>query len=195
LKNYGRGNPSYISSTIKEELVEVMADKVRATIVSELKEVKCFSVSVDLTPDLSHVDQLTVIVRYLLSGKSVERFLTFLQIQSHKAENLAADLLMYFVTPTIDFLDCRGQSYDNATKGRYSGIQARLRAMKPLAFYIPCTTHSLNHFGLSAVVCCTDAMSFFIFMRTLYTFLLASIHRWSVLSDCLGPKAYGGIGI
>jgi len=30
-----------------------MADKVRATIVSELNEA-CFSVSVDLTPDLSH---------------------------------------------------------------------------------------------------------------------------------------------
>jgi len=60
--NAGRGKPSYISSTITGELVELMADKVRATIVSELKEAKYFSVSVDSTPDLNHVDQLTVIV-------------------------------------------------------------------------------------------------------------------------------------
>lgn len=32
--NAGRGKPSYISSTIVEELVELMVDKVRATIVS-----------------------------------------------------------------------------------------------------------------------------------------------------------------
>lgn len=188
--NAGRGKPSYISSTIVEELIKLMADKVRGTIVSEIKEAKYFSVSVDSTPDLSHVDQLTVIVRYLLQGKAVERFMTFLQIESHKAESLASNLVTYFETQTIDFMDCRGQSYDNASNmaGRYSGMQARLRAINPLAFYIPCTTHSLNLVGLSAVDCCTDAVSFFGFVQQLYTFFSASTHRWSILSDCLGPK-------
>lgn len=188
--NAGRGNPSYISSTIVEELIELMADQVRTTIVSELKEAKYFSVSVDSTPDLSHVDQLTVIVRYLLHGKAVERFLSFLQLESHTAENLASNLLTYFETQKIDFMDCRGQSYDNASNmsGRYSGMQARLRAINPLAFYVPCTAHSLNLVGLSAVDCCTDAVSFFGFVQALYNFFSASTHRWSILSDCLGPK-------
>jgi len=45
--------------------------------MSELKEAKYFSVSVDSTLDLSHVDRLTVIDPYLLRGKAVERFMTF----------------------------------------------------------------------------------------------------------------------
>ena len=40
--NAGRGIPSYISSTIVDELIQVMANKVRATILSELKEAKHF---------------------------------------------------------------------------------------------------------------------------------------------------------
>lgn len=104
-----------------------MADKVHTAIVAELKIAKYFSVSVDSTPDLTHVDQLTIIVRYLLKGKPVERFMTFLQLVSHKAQALAQDLLDYFEAETIDFHDCRGQFYDNASNmsGRYTGMQAR----------------------------------------------------------------------
>ena len=113
-----------------------MAHNVRAVIVSELKDSQYFSMSVDSTPDLSHVDQLTVIVLYFLHGKAVGRFITFLQIESHTAEKLACNLVKYFETQTIVFMDCRGQSYDNASimAGRYSGMQARLRAINPLTF-------------------------------------------------------------
>ena len=42
--NAGRGVPSYISSTIVEELIHLMADKMHAAIVDELKHAKYFSV-------------------------------------------------------------------------------------------------------------------------------------------------------
>ena len=77
---------------------------------------------------------------------------------------------------------------EHVDKRRYSGMQARLRAINPLPFYIPSTTHSLNLVGLSAVDCCTDAVSLFGFVQELYTFLSVSTQRWSILSDCLGPK-------
>ena len=188
--NAGRGVPSYISSTIVEELIHLMANKVHVAIVDELKHAKYFSVSVDSTPDLTHVDQLTVIVRYLLRGEPVKRFMTFLQLGSHKAEALAQELLDYLKAETIDFSDCRGQSYDNASNmsGKYTGMQARLRDVNPVALYIPCTAHSLNLVGVSAVDCCVSAVSFFGFVQGLYTFFSASTHRWSVLNESLGSK-------
>ena len=67
---------------------------------------------------------------------------------------------------------------------KYGGKQALLRRENPLAFYIPCTAHSLNLVGVSAVDCCIDAVSFFGFVQALYTFFAAT-HRWTVLSDCL----------
>ena len=183
--NAGRGKPSYLSSTIVEEFIEIMAKQVRTTIIEEIQTAKYFSVSVDSTPDLSHTDQLTVIIRYVLGGKSVERFLTFLQIKSHTGEELAKTLLEYLKSEGINFMDCRGQSYDNASNmsGRYSGMQAHLRRINPLAEYIPCVAHSLNLVGCNAVDCCVQAVSFFGFIQMLYNFLSGSTHRWSVLNN------------
>jgi len=35
--------------------------------------------------------------------------------------------------------------------GKYTGMQARLRDVNPVAFYIPCTAHSLNLVVVSAL--------------------------------------------
>ena len=68
-----------------------MGSTVLSVIITELKEAKYFSLSVDSTPDLCHVDQLTVIVRYVnkQSHNIQERFLLVLPIQSHTGEFLA----------------------------------------------------------------------------------------------------------
>ena len=62
--NQGRGRPSCLLSTISEEIIEIMVNQVLAVIVKELQQSKYFSVSIDSTPDISHIDQLTIVVRY-----------------------------------------------------------------------------------------------------------------------------------
>jgi len=64
--NPGSGKQSNLSPTIYEEIVLLMAKYIRKYIVAELKTAKYFSVSIDSTPNLAHVDQLTVIVRNML---------------------------------------------------------------------------------------------------------------------------------
>ena len=76
--NRGRGNPSYLSSTICEEFVLLMAEEVRQVIINEIASAKYYSFSVDSTPDISHTDQLTFTVRYVHdAGIPTERFLKF----------------------------------------------------------------------------------------------------------------------
>ena len=154
--NQGRGRQSYLSSTIYEELILLMKEQVEKFIVSELKSAKYFSISVDSTPDRVHIDQLAVIVRYVIAGNPTERFLTFLQIGSHKAENLVAILLKFLSEAGIDFQNCRGQSYDNASNksGRYLGMQVRLKRINTAAVFIPCAAHLLNLVGRRAASCC-----------------------------------------
>ena len=53
----GRGSVLYLFSTICEEFVELMGQKTKPVIINELHNAKYFSVIVDSTPDLSHVDQ------------------------------------------------------------------------------------------------------------------------------------------
>ena len=59
------GNPSYLSKTICEEMIQLIAKKVRKSIVADVKKAGYFSFSVDSTPDISDIDQLTLIIRYV----------------------------------------------------------------------------------------------------------------------------------
>ena len=132
--NHGRGNPSYLSSTIYEEVIQIMAKKVMEHTVAEVAPLFLCVRGLDSIPH-PRVDQLTTIIRYVVNGKPVERFLTYHQMISHKAEAIATTLLEYLERETIDFQDCRGQSYDNASNmsRKYSGMQARLKEVNPLA--------------------------------------------------------------
>lgn len=91
-----------MSKTIYEELIDEMVKEVRKKIICETKEAWYFSISIDSTPDVAHMDQLTIIVRYVnKDGVAVERFLGFVEVQDHSGEALA-DVLWDFLT--IEFL-------------------------------------------------------------------------------------------
>jgi hypothetical protein len=113
--NKGQGHTSYLSNMVCEEFIYLMAKRVLQNILDELKASKYFSVSVDSTPDISHVDQLTCILRYVLSSGPVERFVAFLDMQGHTGKVLAESLLGFLTRHEVNIADCRGQSYDNAS--------------------------------------------------------------------------------
>uniref|UniRef100_H2ZTL7 DUF4371 domain-containing protein n=1 Tax=Latimeria chalumnae TaxID=7897 RepID=H2ZTL7_LATCH len=165
--NMGRGHALYLSSTISEEFIALLGEKVFEHIVKELKEAKYFSVSVDSTPDISNLDQLTCVVRYVLPNGPVECFRTFLDFETHSGQDIAKSLLQFFEKIGVNIADCRGQSYDNASNfsGKYQGIERSENAV-----YIPCCTHSLNLVGQCAVDCCFTAISFFSFVQKLCFF-------------------------
>lgn len=196
IQNYahkGSGSTSYLSKTVYEEVVLLMAEKVSSVIVDEIKDAIYFSVSVDSTPDVSHVDQLTVIVRYVPSKtyEPVERFLTLLPISGHTGILLANTLLQFLEKKGINIKFCRGQSYDNASNmsGKYEGMQAKIKEVCPQAEYVPCAAHSLNLVGVAAVNCCVKAASFFDFLNNIYTFFAASTARWAFLLSHLDAKS------
>ena len=85
--------------------------------------------SVDTTPDPSHTDQLSVVLRYVVDGESIERSLTFLELQGHSGEGMAKQVLLYLLEVSyLDSLECRGQSSDNAANlsGCHKGMQQKI---------------------------------------------------------------------
>ena len=61
----GSDHTNYLSSTVCEELMKVIGKVILKIMVERIKKSKYYSVSVDSTPDISHVDQLTIVVRYI----------------------------------------------------------------------------------------------------------------------------------
>lgn len=164
--NKGSGHTNYLSSTICEELVSLMAKSVINEIITRLKISKHHSVSVDSTPDEGHIDQLTVIFRYMENLIPVERFLTFLLNSGHMGKAIAETLIHFLKDYEIDIKDCRGQSYDNTANmsGKYNGMQAFIKRVNGYAIFVPCCGHSLNLVGKTAANSCPTAIKFFDFV-------------------------------
>jgi len=140
--NRGSGHTSYLSSTISEEFIELMGKRVLSEIVSRIKESRYYSISLDSTPDEGHIDQLTLVFRYMEKAFPVERFVQFMPNQGHKAQDMSDGLVTFFNEHGIDISNCRGQSFDNAAamSGRYNGLQAKVAEKNNLASWIPCAS-------------------------------------------------------
>lgn len=184
--NSGSGHTSYLSSTICKEFIRLMTGKVTNTIVTEIKLAKYFSIIVDSMPDISHVDQLTFVIRYIqIDGTPVERFLKFISNAGHKALEMTEAITTRLEEFEIDIGNCRGRSYDNAANmsGAYNGLQAQIKTLSPHAKYIPCAAHSLNLIGESAAEGCEEACWFFALLQEIYNFFTASTQRWQILQQ------------
>lgn len=90
----------------------------------------------------------------------------------------------------LDISNCRGQCYDNAANmsGTYSGLQARIRQINPLAEWVPCAAHTLNLVGINSVNSCFQTDEFFSLVQALFNFASKSTSRWQTITSGLAPN-------
>lgn len=82
----GSKNAVYTSPEIQNELLDIMGNIVQDKIINSVKEAKLFSILVDETKDISKVEEIAIIVRFIDNVPSVnELFLTYIP-----AKNLTA---------------------------------------------------------------------------------------------------------
>lgn len=193
--NQGKGNPSYLSKYICNELMTIMKNNLITFITGEVKKVKYFSIIMDSTPDLTKLDQMAIILRYCTLTSVEERLVGLFPIKDHQGQSMYKVLDDFLEKNELDIMNIRGQSYDNASNmsGQFKGVQSYVKNKNPLAVFVPCTAHSLNLVGVNSVNCCTEAVNFFDFVQQLYNFFSGSTHRWKILIDILKKEEKNNI--
>ena len=180
----------YLGKRIQNELITVLADAVVNAILRDIKNAMYFSVILDCTPDISHIEQMSLTIRYVSDGVNVEKsvavhehFIEFIPVESTTGEDLCDVLVNELQRLGLNVQNIRGQGYDNGAnmKGVSSGVQKRILDINSRAFFTPCACHNYNLVVADMAKTCPDALTFFGIVQRVYTIFSASTKRWSLL--------------
>ncbi|KAL4131914.1 hypothetical protein QTP88_009146 [Uroleucon formosanum] len=172
----------YLGPRIQNELISIIATKIRDEIINRVKQSKYFTILLDGTPDKSHKEQLTFLLRIVEISKNLkyeinEYFICFIHTSNKSGSNLTEEIKEQLQLMNLDLKNCRGQAYDNGANmvGRKQGVQSRIISENPRAFFVPCTAHSLNLLLGDMASSVPAAMTFFGVIQRIYT-MFSQVH-------------------
>ena len=196
LINTPAGTVRYLSPKIQNELINILGNETRRSLIRKMVNAPCYSIIVDSTSDITRVDQLSVIVRWMeipencespgREPKVRETFLGFIPTSDATANGLTRTFVEHLVKLGIDLKKFPGQGYDGAStmSDEKGGVQMKFRELvqklgvKSQVPFVHCATHNLNLVVNDAVQGSVEGVTFFGSLAELFNFFGWSLNRW-----------------
>ena len=150
-----RRNATYTSKTIQNELIAILGDHVRTSILDDIKRARFFSILADEVSDVAGFEQLSIVLRFVDTQCNIrEEFVDFLEVERITGAVIAGAILKKIEMYGLNIADFRGQGYDGASNmsSAARGVRGIITQSSPNAVYIHCNCHVLN---LSIVIACS----------------------------------------
>jgi hypothetical protein len=141
------GNAKYLFHRTQNELITLCGKILKEEIVCEANAANAFSIIADESADISGVEQLTIIIRFLdKQSKIREEFLGFLPLDKLDAESVATKILSFMEDSGFNLSTFCGQGYDGCAimAGKVGGVAKLIRDQYNIALYFHCASHRLN---------------------------------------------------
>ena len=177
------GNAHYLSPESQNDLIEAIGDEVLSFIIDEATNAQFFAIMMDETTDLSHLEQVAIVVRYCNQNfDSFERLLSLTESSTVTGQALANRMMSILQLHKFDLTKLCAQTYDGAAamSGKYCGCQAIIRQTAPQAHYNHCRSHSSNLVIVKSAQATRFGRNFFGILEQLFVVIEGSAkrHMW-----------------
>ncbi|XP_016447034.1 uncharacterized protein LOC107772060 [Nicotiana tabacum] len=135
-----------ICPTIQKEIVEAFAKETTKAVIEDL-DGDYFAILVDESKDVSHKEQMALILRYVnKSGMVIERFLGIVHVDDTYSSSLQKAIYSLLLDHSLSRSKIRGQGYNGASnmQGKISGLKSLILQDTPSAYCIHCFAHQLQ---------------------------------------------------
>ena len=176
------GNAKYTSPQIQNEMISLIGSSIQEVICNKVHSASVFSVLMDETTDVSHTEQVAILVRFVDDDAATleiqERMLALVSTKDVTGQGLTDLLLTTLEKHGLSVASIVGQGYDDGSNvmAACKGVQARIAQLNPAALFTHCFCHSANRAIINAV-CNKDnrhARNFFGIVELLYAFIEGS---------------------
>ncbi|WVZ77492.1 hypothetical protein U9M48_025351 [Paspalum notatum var. saurae] len=180
-----------LTRSYAEEITEVIKEKIGDSL---------FSVLIDESHDISVIEQMAVLVRFVnKKGEVVERFLGLKHVEDTTSSALKKVLTEILAAHGLPIGRLRGQGHDGASnmRGEFNGLQKQIRDENPYAFYVHCFAHQLQLVIVSVASCCSSFNDFFNYASASCKRKdkLVTKHRETILNKIESGKIFKGRGL
>ena len=133
-----------MNQKILAKVLLVLSYKFFVLVLKRINEVSFISIIVDSTPDVSHQEMNSIIVRYCLNFQVEERLFAFEELNSKAGEKIIELIISCFKKYGVSTAKIVAESYDGAPNmlGKNLGVQALLNEVfNTNVIFIPCEAH------------------------------------------------------
>ncbi|XP_049772367.1 uncharacterized protein LOC126157961 [Schistocerca cancellata] len=114
----------YLGKETQNEIIHLIGSSITNNILLMMKSAKCYSIILDCTPNISKVEQMTVVVHFVqetrldrvYNVRIREHFLGFLPVPNSSSSTLSQVVLKFLEDKKILLCNMRGQGYGNGAK-------------------------------------------------------------------------------
>ena len=153
-------NRQYRSPIIQNQMIDCCKKYIQDDLVDEIKDPGYFSIIADEAKDVSNLEQLSIVFRFVDSktGDIREEFFGVMECEKLDGKSIALLIEKCVCDAGLDMNNVRGLCFDGASNmsRRYQGASACIKRKYHLALYFHCASHRLN---LSVAGACNNICS------------------------------------
>nr|XP_033514414.1 zinc finger MYM-type protein 1-like [Nicotiana tomentosiformis] len=178
-------NEIMCSPSIQKDIVDACAKETITAIIEDL-DVDFFGILVDESKDISHKEQMTLVLRYVnKEGEVIERFVGIVHVSNTSAMSLKKAICSFLSDHSLSLTQIRGQGYDGASnmQGELNGVKTLILNESPSTYCIHCFAHQLQLTLVALAKKHSDVDDFFCIVTNVLNIVGASFKRRDLLRE------------